>query len=148
MPVDELRTPGAKDRVADVLSGAGFTPEGTSGRLKADVVVDRAGGRWVIEVAGPFVRWRGGLTTVDVVWRTLGRAHAMRGLGERVLVLTPELPRRKSELDLALRAAGPAAMFDVIDVFDDHALERLTAYARGRTTPLPGFWNPEDLNLV
>ena len=148
MPIDELRTPSSKDRVAEVLSAAGFTPEGPSGRLKADVVVDRAGGRWVIEVAGPFVRWRGGLTTADVVWRTLGRAHAMRGLGERVLVLTAELPRRKSDLDLALRAAGPAAMFDVIDVFDDDALERLAAYAQGRDTPLPGFWNPEDLRMV
>jgi len=99
----------------------------------------------VIELAGPFMRWRGGLTTADVVWRTLGRAHAMRGLGERVLVLTSELPRRRTDLDLALRAAGPAAMFDVIDVFDDDALERLAAYGKGRETPIPGFWNPEDL---
>jgi len=108
-------------------------------------VVDRAGGRWVIEIAGSFMRWRGGLTTTDAVWRTLGRAHVMRGLGERVLVLTSELPRRRTDLDQALRAAGPAAMFDVIDVFDDDALVRLAAYGAGQTTPLPGFWNPDDL---
>src|SRR6187402_1490327 len=125
---EQERTQGSKDRVAEVLSAAGFTSEGSGVRLKGsglaanEVVVDRAGGRWVIELAGPFMRWRGGLTTADTVWRTLGRAHAMRGLGERVLVLTSELPRRRTDLDLALRAAGPAAMFDVIDVFDDDAL--------------------------
>jgi hypothetical protein len=36
-------------------------------------------------------------------------------------------------------------MFDVIDVFDDDALARLAVYAKGRETPLPGFWNPDDL---
>ena len=106
-----------------------------SGVTAHEVAVDRAGGRWVIELGGPFVRWRGGLTSADAVWRTLGRAHALRGLGERVLVLTSELPRRRTELDLALRAAGPAAMFDVIDVFDPDALERLAAYADGRDNP-------------
>jgi hypothetical protein len=143
---------GSKDRLAQVLSAAGFTSDGSGVRLKGsgivanEVVIDRAGGRWVIEPAGPFMRWRGGLTTADVVWRTLGRTHAMRGVGERVLVLTSELPRRRSDLDLALRAAGPAAMFDVIDVFDEDALKRLAAYGEGRSTPLPGFWNPEDLS--
>ena len=99
----------------------------------------------MIELGGPFVRWRGGLTSADAVWRTLGRAHALRGLDERVLVLTAELPRRRTELDLVLRAAGPASMFDVIDIFDPDALERLAAYANGRATPLPGFWNPDEL---
>jgi DNA modification methylase len=149
---DELRTAGSKDRLEEVLTAAGFTSDGSGVRLKgsgvvaSEVVIDRSGGRWVIELAGPFMRWRGGLTTADVVWRTLGRAHAMRGLGERVLVLTSELPRRRSDLDLALRAAGPAALFDVIDVFDQHALERLAAYGKGRSTPVPGFWNPDELS--
>jgi site-specific DNA-methyltransferase (adenine-specific) len=148
---DEVRIEGSKDRLAEVLSAAGFTSEGSGVRLRGsgvvanEVVVDRTGGRWVIELAGPFVRWRGGLTTADVVWRTLGRAHAMRGLGERVLVLTSELPRRRTDLDLALRAAGPAAMFDVIDVYDEDALERLAACGEGRDSALPGFWNREDL---
>jgi site-specific DNA-methyltransferase (adenine-specific) len=143
---DHVRMAGSKNRCAEVLSTAGFTSDGSSVRLNgAEVVVDGRGGRWVTEVGGPFVRWRGGLTSADAVWRTLGRAHALRGLGERVLVLTSDLPRRRTELDLAMRAAGPAAMFDVIDVFDDDALARLAAYGQGRTTPLPGFWNPEDL---
>jgi site-specific DNA-methyltransferase (adenine-specific) len=150
--VDEARLSGSKDRVAEVLAAAGFG-EGSgpgvrikgSGLMVHDVVDDVAGGRWVIEVGGAFVRYRGGLTSIDAVWRTLGRAHALRGLDERVLVLTSALPRHRSEFDLALRAAGPAAVFDIIDVFDDEALARLAAYAGGHAAPLPGFWNPDDL---
>jgi site-specific DNA-methyltransferase (adenine-specific) len=145
---DPARVTGAKDRCAELLDAAGFAADAGGARLKgAEVVTDRAGGRWVVETGGPFARWRGGLTTADAVWRTLGRAHALRGLGERVLVLTSELPRRRSELDQALRAAGPDALFDVIDVYDDEALERLAAYGAGSTSPLPGFWNPQDLGV-
>jgi site-specific DNA-methyltransferase (adenine-specific) len=143
----------AKDRVAEALAAAGFTTEGQGVRIKAagmvvpEVATDITGGRWVIEVGGAFVRNRGGLTSIDAVWRTLGRAHVLRAIGERVLVLTSNVPRRKTELDTILRAAGPSALFDVIDVFDDDALARLAAYAGGRTTPLPGFWNPDDLAM-
>jgi hypothetical protein len=31
-------------------------------------------------------------------------------------------------------------MFDVIDVFDPAALDRLSRYARGEAAPLSGFW--------
>jgi site-specific DNA-methyltransferase (adenine-specific) len=150
--IDAARQNSSKDRVAEVLAAAGFREgSGPGVRLKGsglvvhDVVDDAAGGRWVIEVGGAFVRYRGGLTSIDAVWRTLGRAHALRGLGERVLVLTSALPKHRSEFDLALRTAGPDAVFDIIDVFDDEALMRLAAYAGGRSTPLPGFWNPDDL---
>lgn len=149
--VEPDRLAGSKDRIAQVLSEAGFETEVASVRVKGsgmsvhDIASDVTGGRWVIELGGPFLRHRGGLTTADAVWRTLGRAHTLRGLGERVLVLTSELPKRRSEFDLALRAAGPQAMFDIIDVFDDDALERLADYASGTTAQLPGFWNPTDL---
>ncbi len=145
------RMPGSKDRIAAVLESAGFTTEGRSVRLKGsgivvhDVATDRIEGRWVIELGGPFVRYRGGLTSVDAVWRMLGRAHALRGLGERVLVLTSDLPKSRSELDLAIRAAGGRAAFDVIDVFDPDALRRLASYADGVSRPIPGFWTPAEL---
>jgi len=150
---DERKQAGSKDRIAEVLATAGFTDgEGPGVRIKGsgvtvhDVVTDANGGRWVIELGGAFVRYRGGLTSVDAVWRTLGRTHALRGLGERVLVLTSAVPKHRSEFDLALRAAGPAAMFDVIDVFDDDAIARLAHYAGGADEALAGFWYEEDLS--
>jgi DNA modification methylase len=140
------RGAGSKDRVAAVLETAGFAFDGPGVRVKGSglsvhgVATDRVGGRWVIELGGSFGRFRGGLTSADGVWRALGRAHALRGMGERVLILTSELPKRRSEYDLALHAAGPGAFHDVIDVFDDSALQRLARYAAGETAQLPGFW--------
>jgi DNA methylase len=148
LDADPRRHVSAKDRVAEALREAGFAsdPAAPGVRLKGsgitvhDVVTGAAGGRWVIELGGSFQTYRGGLNSVEAVWRVLGRAHALRGLEERVLVLTSDLPKRRSELDLALRAAGPEAVFDVIDVFDPDALDRLAAYAAGEQHPLPGFW--------
>ncbi len=148
---DPERLAGSKERLEHVLESAGFETEGPNVRLKGSgmtvhtVATDMNRGRWVIELGGAFLRHRGGLTSVDAVWRTLGRAHTLRGLGERVLVLTSDLPKRRSEFDLAIRSAGPKALFDVIDVYDDDALERLALYAAGTTEQLPGFWNPTDL---
>jgi DNA modification methylase len=151
--LDAARAAGSKERLAGVLVDAGFTPSGDgpgvrlkgSGIVVHDVVTDASGATWVIELGGPFVRYRGGLTTADAVWRMLGRAHTLRGLGHRVLVLTSELPKRRAEFDVAIRTAGPQAVFDVIDVFDDEALARLARYGSGTQTQQPGFWNPGDL---
>jgi DNA modification methylase len=142
-----------KDVVERALAEAGFVVEARDVRLKGTgmvvpaVVVDANGGRFVIELGGPFVTHRGGLTSTDAVWRTLGRAHALRGAGERVLVLTSAVPRPRSEFDLTLRSAGSAAMFDVIDVFDPAALERLARYARGQATAVTGFWSEPELGV-
>jgi hypothetical protein len=58
------------------------------------------------------------------------------------VVLTPQLPRKGSEGDLALRAAGATIFFDVIDLRLPEARARLAAYAAGgqHERPLPGFW--------
>lgn len=143
----EERQAGSKERVQQVLEAAGFAGiDGPNVRVKGVgvtvpyVVHDRDGGRWTVLIGGPFTRYRGGLNSADAVWRTLGHAHALRGVGERVLVLTSDVPRRRTEFDQAIRAAGPDALHDVIDVFDDDALARLAEYAGGATDPLPGFW--------
>jgi hypothetical protein len=61
-------------------------------------------------------------------------------------VLTTELPRRGSDGDVALRAAGRGACFDVIDLLDASALDRLAAYAGGDVdAPLAGFWTKKEL---
>jgi DNA modification methylase len=145
------RPEGAKDVLSSTLANAGFTSLAADAapnvRLKGsgltvfDVVVDQGGGRWVVELGGPFVRHRGGLTSVEAVYRMLGRAHVLRGLGERVLVLTSDVPGRRSDFDTAIQAAGSEAVFDVIEVFDPDALARLAEYGSGSATaPLPGFW--------
>lgn len=143
----EERQAGSKERVQQVLEGAGFgSIEGPNVRIKGVgvtapyVVHDRTETRWVVLIGGPFTRYRGGLNSADAVWRTLGHAHALRGAGERVLVLTSELPRRRTEFDQAIRSAGADALHDVIDVFDGDALERLARYADGTTESIPGFW--------
>jgi site-specific DNA-methyltransferase (adenine-specific) len=153
--VDRTSFDGAsgKDIVDRVLTGAGFTIDARDARLKGTgmvvpvVVSDSDGRRFVVELGGPFVTHRGGLTSTEAVWRTLGRAHALRGAGERVLVLTSAIPRPRTEFDLALRSAGAPAMFDVIDVFDPAALERLARYAAGDAA-LSGFWSDPELQTT
>ena len=82
MLLDGVRSAGSKERIGEVLAKAGFTTEGPGVRLKGsgmvvnDVATDAQGGRWVIELGGPFLRYRGGLTSVDAVWRTL---HVLAG---------------------------------------------------------------------
>lgn len=153
-PIEPDRQLGGKERIGAVLDAAGFAAVETevripsSGVTVAAVATDHTGDRWLIEVAGSFGTYRSGLTASDAVWRTLGRAHTLRGRGERVLVLTADVPRRRTEFDLALRTAGPAALFDVIDVFDDEALERLGAYSAGAAAPLAGFWHRDEIDAA
>jgi len=113
--------------------------------LTVDLVVgDRAGGRWCVDVTGGFTTVAGGLSRTDVVWRTLGRASAVRAneLGP-LLLLTSQLPARGSEADLALRAAGRGAFFDAVEVLGEGRSRLATYAARGPGAgPLPGFWAP------
>jgi site-specific DNA-methyltransferase (adenine-specific) len=110
--------------------------------------VDKSGRRWMFEVAGSFTSQRGGLSRTDTVWRQLGRAAAIGGRvpGVPIVILTTRLPRRRSEGDLALRAAGPAVIHDVVDLLDPEALGRLAAYAGRRVKPLAGYWTDDDLS--
>jgi modification methylase len=92
---------------------------------------------------------RGGLLRTDEVWKALGRACALRGAGVDVprVLLTSQLPRRRSEGDRALRAAGPAVLFDVVDMLTDDGPRRLRRYATGGAPggPQPGFWTAPDI---
>jgi DNA modification methylase len=114
------------------------------------VATDAAGDEWWFDTAGVNTSYRGGLSRTDVVWRTLGRAHALRAQrqGRPLVVLTTQLPRRSSEGDMALRSAGPSACFDVVDLSSPDARARLGAYGTGGNTaaPLPGFWTDADLS--
>lgn len=126
-------------RVAEAaVRDAGFEIERRSYRVRgAGTTVsfsarDRTGTPWYLDVAGPFTAHRGGMLTTDVVWRTLGRATAVRNAAPEVglVVLTTDLPRPGSDGDRALNAAGDL-LADVIDLFDPGDLERLARLAEG-----------------
>ncbi|HEY7440088.1 MAG TPA: site-specific DNA-methyltransferase [Acidimicrobiia bacterium] len=140
----------APDLAEDVLREAGFVirADGRGRRIRGtgvtvDVVAEDAAGRpWYFDVSGPFSSTRGGLLRTDAVWRALGRAHVLREQRIAPLVLlTSELPRRGSEGDNALRAAGQAAFFDVVAMLSKDGRDRLRRYAHGDCEePVSGFW--------
>ncbi len=138
-----------------VLTTAGFTIEQRKKRISRTgvtvsfVATDARGATWLFDVAGAFTSRRGGLLRMDTVWKTLGRASALRGArGEVPLVLlTSHLPVHPSEGDTALRASGPDAFFDAIEMLSPDGVQRLERYAKGGLTdnPLPGFWTAQDI---
>ena len=148
---------GAQRLAEEVLADAGFTITGRDRRVRGTgvavsvVATDAAGDAWFFDVAGPFTSHRGGLLRTEAVWRCLGRAHALRGRATNtvpLVLLTTHLPERPSEGHTALRAAGPGAFFDVVELLAPEGRERLQRYAKGGHTaaPAPGFWTPADLD--
>ncbi len=147
----------AQKLAADVLEDAGFTVVESNKRIRATGVTvnfiahDARGDAWFFDVSGAFTSHRGGLLRTDTVWKSLGRAAALRGSGvdAPLVFLTTNLPKRPSEGDTALRAAGPDAFFDAIGMLSDEGRARLEAYAGGGFTdargPQLGFWTERDL---
>ena len=138
-----------------VLAEAGFTITDRDRRIRKTgvsvdfVAVDGQGHTWWFDVSGSNLSHRGGLSRVDVVWRFLGRSAALRSARAETpyVLLTTEVPRRPGEGDMALRAAGPNAVFDVVDLFDAAALQRLSRYGAGGLSGAaePGYWMAQDL---
>jgi DNA modification methylase len=134
----------------DLLKEAGFTITARNVRLRGTGVTinfmaeDAHDEEWYFDVSGAFTSMRGGMLRTDTVWKSLGRAHALRGrLGGAPLVfLTSHLPRKGSEGHVALHSAGEDAFFDAIEMPSADGYERLRKYAVGghRDKPLPGFW--------
>jgi hypothetical protein len=131
-----------------VLGSAGFTDvrgevkvpgSGVSVSYTATDARDRL---WHFDVAGSHGTARAGLAKADLVWKHIGRATALRQSGvERLILLTPELPRSGSAGYTSLRSGGPSAFFDVIAMLDTASMARLITYAAGTVDqPLPGFW--------
>jgi site-specific DNA-methyltransferase (adenine-specific) len=144
----------AQKLAEELLEEVGFTIIDTNHKIpKTGVTVnftakDGDGAVWYFDVSGAFTSHRGGLLRTDTVWKSLGRAHALRRLDETPLVfLTTNLPKRSSEGDTALRSAGPDAFFDAIEIFAGDDRERLRRYAQGGYTdkPQPGFWTEADI---
>jgi len=146
----------AQKLAEEVLLDAGFVITERNQRIpKTGVTVnfvarDAEGTTWFFDVSGAFKSHRGGLLRTDTVWKSLGRAHALRDRipgGARLVFLTTHLPRRPSEGDTALRSAGPEAFFDAIEMLSDEGRTRLEQYATGGfpDNPQLGFWTTVDL---
>ena len=158
----------ARQRVADEGDEVDLAVDGRSGRDIVDDVFREAGfgeiierrvpgtglsvmsatcdgEHVVVEQGGSFSRERAGLLNGEALWRLLGRAAVISGAGERLIVVTAALPSPRSESDLALRAVGPRVLFDVIDIHNAAARERLKAYGNGQHTPVEGFWTAEQI---
>jgi DNA modification methylase len=122
-----------RDVIERVLSDAGFVDvtERRVAGLSATIAVDRAGGRWAIEVGGAFARERTGLTSGDALWRSIARSAVLSGAGERVLLLTSAAPVPGSEGAGALRAVTGLTVTEVIEVFNPDSIARLNAIASG-----------------
>jgi site-specific DNA-methyltransferase (adenine-specific) len=138
----------------DLLTDAGFRITHKNARLRGlgamitFIAADSAGTPWYFDVSGAFTTTRGGLLRIDTVWKSLGRASVLVNSGRTpVVFLTSILPRRRSEGDLALRAVGPAVLFDAIEMLADDQRRRLSLYARGdhHTRAECGFWTEKDL---
>jgi DNA modification methylase len=150
----------AQKLAEDVLSAAGFHIEERNRRIPRTgvtmnfVATDADGATWYFDVSGAFKTHRGGLLRTDTVWKSLGRAHALRRQAEEtdegipLVFLTTHLPKRPSEGDTALRAAGPDAFFDAIEMLSAEDRTRLARYAKGghRDAPELGFWTAADLD--
>jgi DNA modification methylase len=148
----------AQQLAEDVLVEAGFVISERNHRYpKSGVTVDfvaadAAGDPWIFDVSGSFRSHRGGLLRTEAVWKSLGRASALRGRLPRnvpLVLLTTHLPHRRSEGDTALRAAGPEAFFDAVEMLSDEDRARLQRYAKGGhcEEPLLGFWTATDLAM-
>ncbi len=160
----------AQDLAKEVLSEAGFEIIAEKVKVKGAglqynfEIADEAGEyRYYVDMSGAFTSSRPGLMRTDTLWKMLGRANVLKTThpDTRLLVLTSHLPRKSSEGDRAMRAVGPWAIFDAIEIFDDPGdglfaddadvsnaagVERLRRYARlGAAEPLPGFWTADDI---
>lgn len=139
-----------------VLEDAGFTITARNARVRglglavAFVAADADGTPWYFDVCGRFTTTRDGLARTEHVFQSLGRASIMAANGKAPYVLlTSHLPRKGADGDKALRAAGPGAFFDAVELLAPAGQHRLKLYAGGGegrcTVAEPGFWTEAEL---
>jgi hypothetical protein len=143
----------AQEIAGQVLEGADFKILSRNHKLKDVgvevnyVAADRQGAEWYFDVSGAFTSKRDGLIRGDTMWKTLGRANVLQGIGHaRLIFLTTNLPRPNSVGDRALRAAA-ASFFDAIEMMSPAGKERLRRYSVGGSdlVPLPGYRTAADI---
>lgn len=123
----------ATDVAERLLVAAGFTEVDGPAPIRAlgvdfDLRARGAdGSSWVVTVAGGFTTGPSGLRRSDVLWRALGQAAAVMASGadEHVLVLTTELPARKSPAAKALSAVVGHSVQAVVELTAPDAVDQL-----------------------
>jgi len=154
--IDAVTEGKSASRLAEeVVTAAGFTITARKQRVRGTgatvslVATDALGTQWLFDIAGLFTSRHGGMLNNDAVWRALGKAHAIRGKlpATPYVLLTTHLPKRSTEGATALRAAGPNAFFDAIEMLSPASRARLATYGRGdhAATPTLGFWTEAEL---
>ena len=127
----------------ELLTNTGFKIVAKNKRLPGSgitinfIATDADDVEWFFDVSGAFTSTRGGLLRTDTVWKTLGRAHVLRGesLQGRLVFLTSHLPRKGSEGYIALKkVAEQGGFFDAIEMRTADGYERLRKYAAGGTS--------------
>ncbi len=153
-PTDRVLEPGTRSLAEVFLNASGFTVTARDRRVaRTGVSIDIEAGdplgrTWFFKTVGANTTHRPGLLTPTVVWDALGRLHALRDrtAGTPVVLLTPQLPERRSEPWMALHSAGRSAYFDAIDLHDVRDQERLRAYGLApEVEPRVGWWSADEL---
>lgn len=138
----------------DLLDRAGFQITHKNSRLRGlgvtvnFIALDGDGVPWYFDVSGAFTTTRGGLLRTDTLWKALGRANVLVNHDKTpIVLLTSNLPRPRSEGDMALRAVGPGVVFDAVEMLADDQRDRLKVYSEGghHSRPLCGFWTEKDV---
>lgn len=149
-----VRGMGMKKLAAAVLAEVGFVDVTHDHRIRGVglvapvTAVDQRGRRWLFEIAGGFTTAPTGLARTDATMAALGRGSVIAGVtGEPPVLLVPAAPAGRSAIDRAIRAVGPSALFDVVEVLSPEGRRRLATYASGAVdAPAAGFWRPEELS--
>lgn len=129
----EVRT--MRDIVDALLRTAGFGSVEWGVRVAQSLEVSgrarSADGReFLFDLAGAHTTVRPGLQRGDVVWRTLGRAAAVKAItGSGLVVLTTGLPERASGGAVLDAVANEGTIRAVIDVFAPDAVTTLSSIA-------------------
>lgn len=136
---DEVVRETATARAETLLIDSGFTIERRQPTLRGTgtvftfEVANAVGDRFYVEVPGGYTTGRPGLTSTESVWRLLGMTHVLQASSSELplLVLTPALPRPKTQADKALRAGAAVGVADLIELDDPDGRQRLAALGAG-----------------
>lgn len=130
---------GVVEVARSAVEAAGFTqlraPARRPGGLEfAFVATDRTGSTVLFDVVGGYTTTANGLRRAELLWRTLGRAAAVRAQdpAQRIVVLTSELPNPGTPGEAALRHSIGTVVTDALALGAPDTAARLAELASGR----------------